>query len=272
VRLIVRPPGAALVDALSEHPERDLIDVHEARREHAVFVGALRAAAVEVVELPAEEHLPDATFVRDTVLAFAAPGIEGPTTLLVAARPGAPTRLTEVPSVVARARHLAGPGAAFVEIAEPGTLDGGDVIVYGDRVAIGVSARTNRRGAEQLASAVQALGYRAFLCPVTDRLHLASAVSAIGARRLIGTAAGYASLEEGGPETAPPDEIQRLVIPDEEVSAANVLKAGRRCFVVRGHPKALELMRAVGEEVVEVELREFTRADGGPTCLVAPIL
>jgi dimethylargininase len=271
VRLIVRPPGAALVDALSEHPERDLIDVHEARREHAAYVAALRAALVEVVTLPAEEHLPDATFVRDTVLAFPAAGTEGPTALLVAARPGAPSRRPEVPSVVARARELAGPGAAFLEIAEPGTLDGGDVITYGERVAVGVSARTNRAGAEQLASAVEAIGYRAFLCPVTDRLHLASAVAPLGARRLIGTAAGYASLEDGGAETAPPDEIQRLVIPDGEVPAASVLKAGGRCFVVRGHPTALELMRAVGEEVVEVELREFTRADGGPTCLVAPI-
>lgn len=271
MRLIVRPPGAALVEALSEHPERDLIDVTHARREHAAYVAALRAAGLEVIELPADDDLPDATFVWDTVLAFPEPGSEGPTTLLVATRPGAPSRRPEVASVVARARELAGPGAAFAEIAAPGTLDGGDVITYGDRVAIGVSARTNREGAGQLASAVEAVGYRAFLCPVIDRLHLASAVSPLGARRMIGTAAGYASLEDAGAETAPADEIQRLVIPDEELPAANVLKAGGRCFLAVGFPTAVQLLRAVGEDVAEVELSEFTRADGGPTCLVAPI-
>jgi dimethylargininase len=271
VRLIVRPPGAALVEALSQHPERDLIDVAQARRQHAAYVAALRDAGLEVDELPADEGLPDATFVWDTVLAFPLQGGDGSTAMVVATRPGAPSRRPEVPSVVARVRELAGPGAAFVEIAAPGTLDGGDVITYGDRVAIGLSARTDGEGARQLAAAVEAIGYRAFLCPVSDRLHLASAVSPLGPRRMIGTAAGYASLEDGGPETAPPDEIQRLVIPDDELPAANVLKAGGRCFVAAGYPTAVGLLRAVGEQAVEVELDEFTRADGGPTCLVAPV-
>ena len=42
-------------------------------------------------------------------------------------------------------------------------------------------------------------------------------------------------------------------------------------FVASGHPRAVALMREAGEDVVEVELDEFIRADGGPTCLVAPI-
>lgn len=268
VRLIMRPPSDALRRALSAHPERDRIDPARARREHAAYVAAIEATGVHVTLLPFEPDQPDACFTWDTVLAFARPG-GGSTILLVAARPGEASRRSEVASVLACARVMA-PDSEVVEIAEPGTLDGGDVITYGRRVAIGISARTNEAGARQLAAAVQRIGYQAFSCPVNDRLHLASAVTPIGPRRLIGTASGFASLDAAGPQVAP-DDIERLAIPEDEVGGANVLAIGGRCFIARGYPIAVEAVRTAGESVVEVELDEFLRADGGPTCLVAPV-
>ena len=256
--------------ALSEHPERDRIDPDRAARQHAAYVRALESAGVQVVLLAPEADLPDACFTWDTVLAFPRAGTEAPTALLVAARPGEPSRRPEVGSVLDCARRL-DPAARVVEIQEPGTLDAGDVIVYGNRLAIGVSARSNREGGIQLAEAVRQIGYRAFLCPVDDRLHLASAVTPLGARRLIGTRAGFASLDAAGEEVAPQGEIERLVIPDEEIVAANVLAIAGRCFVNRGYPRAVAALHRAGETVVEVDLDEFTRADGGPTCLVAPV-
>ncbi|TMG42961.1 MAG: hypothetical protein E6H90_12960 [Chloroflexi bacterium] len=268
VRLIMRPPSDALRRALSGHPHRDRIDPGRARAEHTAYVRALEDAAVAVTLLPPEADMPDACFTWDTLLAFPSPG-DGKTALLVAARPGAPSRRREVASVLGCARRLA-PGADVVEIRDPGTLDGGDVITYGTRVAIGVSARTNEAGARQLASAVGRFGYHAFLCPVDDRLHLASAITPLRARRLIGTQSGFRSLDAAGPDTAP-DDVERLLIPDAAVGGANVLAAGGRCFVARGFPEAATALLSAGESVVEVELDEFLFADGGPTCLVAPI-
>ena len=266
VRVIMRPPSPALRRALSQHPDRDRIDPERAVREHTAYVRALQAAGVAVTLLPAED-LPDACFSWDTLLAI--PGMDGRTALLVAARPGAPSRRPEVASVLACARTLA-PGAEVMEIREPGTLDGGDVITFGTRMAIGVSARTNRAGAQQLADAVRPLGYRAFLCPVEDRLHLASAITPLRPGRLIGTRSGFRSLDAAGPEVAPSD-VERIFLADDDLPAANVLAAGGRCFVAHGFPAAVEAMTKAGESVVEVELDEFLRADGGPTCLVAPI-
>ena len=268
MRLIMRPPGDALRRALSGHPDRDRIDPERARAEHAAYVRALEAAGVAVTLLPPEVDMPDACFTSDTVLAFSRPG-DLQTALVVATRPGAPSRRPEVRSVLACARGMA-PDAEVVEIRDPGTLDGGDVIIYGGCVAIGVSARTNEAGARQLAGAAARFGYRPFLCPVDDRLHLASAITPLGARRLIGTRSGFASLDAAEPEVAP-DDVERLVIPDAAVGGANVLAAGGRCFVARGFPAAVRALASAGESVVEVELDEFLFADGGPTCLVAPI-
>lgn len=264
----MRPPSRALRRALSQHPERDRIDPKRALREHAAYVAAIQAAGVAVTVLAAAPDQPDACFTWDTMLAFARPD-GGPTVLLVAARPGEASRRPELASVLECARGMA-PAAELAEIREPGTLDGGDVITYGARIAIGISTRTNEAGARQLAALVQRIGYQAFLCPVDDRLHLASAVTPIGPRRLIGTASGFESLDAAGPEVAP-DDVERLVIREDEVAGANVLAAGGRCFIAMGCPGAVETLRRAGESVVEVELDEFLRADGGPTCLVAPV-
>jgi dimethylargininase len=281
MKVIVRPPGEAFRHALSEHPDRDTIDLALAGEQHAAFVAELRAAGVSLVELPADDRLADACFVSDVLITLpaaapAAPaacetGAAGPAVLAVATHPGAPSRRPEVAAVLAAARGLVGPSCTVTAIAAPGTLDGGDVIVYGDRVAIGLSGRTDRRGAEQLAGLVRAAGYRPYLCPVEGRLHLASWVSVVRPDLLIGVAGGFASLDAAGPDVAPQSEIARIVLPDDEVVAANVLPLGGRVFVAAGNPRAAAALRTAGEEVVEADLSEFTKADGGPTCLISHV-
>ena len=81
----------------------------------------------------------------------------------------------------------------------------------------------------------------------------------------MGTAAGFESLAAAGAAQA----VERLLLDDDDLPAANVLAAGGRCFMAAGYPRAAKLLRESGEDVVEVELDEFTKADGGPTCLVA---
>jgi len=272
VKVIVRPPGEAFRRALSEHPDKASIDPQAARRQHAGFVAALHEAGVEVVVLPADDELPDACFVSDVLLTLPRAGdAGGPAVVAIATRPGAPSRRPEVTAVLELARGLVDPACRVEELAAPATLDAGDVIVYGDRVAIGLSGRTNRAGAERLAELVRAAGYRAFLCPVSGRLHLASWVTVVRPDLLVGVAGGFASLDAGGVDVAPPSEIERIVLPDDEVAAANVLPLGGRVFVPAGCPTAVAALRVAGEQVVELDLGEFTKADGGPTCLVAHV-
>jgi dimethylargininase len=268
VKVIVRPPTEAFSRALSSHPDRGLIDPDRASWQHRRFVAALEEARIDVVVLPPEPDLPDAAFVSDTMVALADPGRASPG-VIVMTRPGAPSRRREVASVEAALRSMIPAGARVDRIEPPATLDGGDVVVYGDRIAIGVSARTDRLGAERLAAIAQSVGYRAFLCPVLDRLHLATAVTALGPSRLVGTRAGFASLEAADGEAL--DGVERVVVPETEGAAANVLSQGGLVFVLAGHPVLAGMLRDRGEHVVEVDLDEFVRADGGPTCLVAVV-
>ena len=265
--VIVRAPGAAFRDAISNHPDHHLIDVPRALRQHAAFCSALENAGIPLLRLADESNLPDATFVSDTLVALAPPASGGPAVVIVAL-PAVESRRLEVESVVRAALEKLPAATRVVRVEAPGTLEGGDVVVYGDRIAIGLSARTNAVGARVLADAAISLGYRPFLCPVTDRLHLATAVTAVDAHTLIGTATGFASLDAAGPEAAPAAGFTRLVLPDDELMGANVLALAGHVFLGSGNPTAVGLLRQTGLTVDEVDLGEFALADGGPTCLV----
>ena len=265
--ILVRPPGPAFRDAISNHPDRNRIDVSRARAQHAAFCGALEDAGLSLLRLPEDPDLPDATFVSDSLVALA-PLLPGRAPVAIVARPALASRRLEVESVVrAAVAHLPG-NTQVVRVEDPGTLEGGDVIVFGDRIAIGLSGRTNVLGARVLAGAARSLGYRPFLCPVADRLHLATAVTAVAPDTLIGTAAGFASLDAAGPDAAPAGQVRRLLLPDEELPGANVLTLGGQAFLGARNPTATRLLRETGLPVHELELDEFALADGGPTCLV----
>ena len=265
--VIVRPPGHAFLDAISTHPDRHLIDVWRVHAQHGAFCAALEDAGLPLLRLPEEPDLPDATFVSDTLVALA-PILPDRLPVVVVARPAVASRRLEVDSVLRATLASLPAGVRVVPVEDPGTLEGGDVVIFGHRVAIGLSARTNVLGASALADAARSLGYRPFLCPVTDRLHLATAVTAVAPDALIGTAAGFASLDAAGPDAAPAGVIRRLLLPDEEVLGANVLALGGHAFLGSGNPTAARLLRETGLEVHELELDEFALADGGPTCLV----
>jgi N-dimethylarginine dimethylaminohydrolase len=248
--VIVRPPGAAFRDAISTHPDRLRIDVSRARAQHASFCRALEDAGVPLLRLPEEPDLPDATFVSDTLIALSRPLLPG-TAVIVAARPALAARQPEVSSVLRAAIDHLPAGTRIELVKDPGTLEGGDI-----------------RGAMVVAARARHLGYRVFTVRVTDRLHLATAVTPVGPDTLIGTAAGFASLDAAGPDIAPPDEIRRLLLPDAELPGANVLALNGRAFLASGNPTAARLLQETGLAVHELELDEFALADGGPTCLV----
>lgn len=68
------------------------VDLEKAQREHEVYVGVLKQKlGLEVIELPADESLPDCVFVEDAAV------VCGDTALIT--RPGAESRRKEVNKV-----------------------------------------------------------------------------------------------------------------------------------------------------------------------------
>ena len=243
---LVRPPGDSYVRAISSTAAR--IDVTLARAQHAEYCQALAAAGLAVETLPPDERYPDSCFMQDPAMVIAGRAI--------ICRPGAPTRRGEE---VSAAAWLAGRLPATVRIEDPGTLEGGDVLVLPDRVLVGESARSNASGIRQLAAILTPFSLPVIPVPVGANLHLLSGVAYLGGNRLLAVD-GFAALPAfAGLEVIP--------VPAEESYAANVLALGDHVIMPAGYPRVAAALRVCGLDVLPVPTSEFAKADGGVTCL-----
>ena len=149
------------------HIKRVPIDVEVARAQHRGYGNALRLNGCEVVELPAEADLPDSVFVEDA--AFILPEVA------VITRPGVDSRRREAESI---ARALE-PYRELIFIREPATVDGGDVLVLGKNIYVGLSTRSNQEAIDQLNALLAEFGYTAMGLVLRDCLHLKTAVTRV---------------------------------------------------------------------------------------------
>jgi dimethylargininase len=249
MRAIVRPPGGSFRDALSAQTPRPTIDVERAQHQHAAYRDALRAAGVEVLELPPDDRFPDSCFVQDCAVIWEQ--------VAVIARPGTPSRQGEEEAIrqvlVARQTHR------VVQVRPPGTLEGGDVLVLGSRVVVGISGRTNRAGLAQLREVLEPEGAAVEGLLVPEGLHLLSGITHLGHGVLLATELYADAPVFGG--------LEVIRVPQEEAPAANALGIVSRVILPAGFPRTARLVAERGLEVVPVDLSEFAKADGGATCL-----
>lgn len=230
------------------HLAREPIDVARAREEHAAYERALAALGFEVQRIPATPEFPDSVFVEDAAVVL--------DEIAVLTRPGAPSRRPELPTVCEALSALRPVRA----VEAPATLDGGDVLVLDREIVVGLSARTDAAGAEQLAALVAPFGYRVRAVPVTACLHLKSAVTRAGERTLVLNPAWVDAASFAGWEL--------VTVDPGEPAAANVLYAewSDVALAAAGFPRTVERLMRRGLTVRTVPAFELAKAEGGVTC------
>lgn len=211
------------------------------------YVDALTACGVGVTVLGALEGYPDAHFVEDAAVVAR----EG----AVVTRPGAPSRRGEVSSIAAALQ----PMRRLVHIRSPGTIDGGDVLRVGRHFFIGLSDRTNASGAGQMGSALAEFGYTWSTVPVAAGLHFKSSVNAVGEKTLLTTRPFGDHPALAG--------FNRIVVPAQEEYAANTLLVNGHLIMPAGFPDTRRQLKTLDKPIVEVDVSEFRKMDGGLTCL-----
>jgi dimethylargininase len=226
--------------------ERRPIDLARAEAQHARYCEALASLGLELVALPGDARFPDCCFVEDAAVVL--------DEIAVVTRPEAPSRRGETDAVAdALARHR-----PLVRVAEPATLDGGDVLRLGRRIFVGRTARTNAAGIEALRAAVEPHGYGVTAVEVSGCLHLKSAATALGPDAVL--------VHSPWIDPAPLRGIELVSVPADEPLAANVLALGRHAVAHVGFPRTLDLLARRGFTVVPVDVSEFLKAEAGVTC------
>jgi dimethylargininase len=250
---VTRVPSERLGECELSYMEREAIDVGRARAQHAAYVEMLRRAGAEVVILPALDEMADAVFVEDTAIVLDEVAIVAPM--------GAASRRGETEAIVDTLRAYR-PVRALVA---PATLDGGDVLHVGRTLFVGQTPRTNRAALEQLRAIVAPLGYAVIGVPVTKCLHFKSGCTTIGPETVLVNPEWVAPSVFGDRQIVTIDPVEpwganSLMIRDHVVIPASVPRTRNRV------ERAL-VKQGWGGTVVEIDVSEFQKAEGGVTCM-----
>ena len=244
---ITRRPGKNFAQGITTSPQLGAPDYARMLTQHEVYEEALRSLGMEIIQLEQLPGFPDAYFVEDTAVIIPE--------LAVITHPGALTRRGEETSI-ARVLTQYRP---IVHIQPPGTVEGGDVFVVGKRLFIGVSERTNLEGARQLAQYTAEHGYSSAILPVGAGLHLKSSANPVREDTLLVTQ-----------EFAERDEFsafKKILIDPDEAYASNTLWANQSLITPAGFPKTREKLSSLGLKIIELDVSEAQKMDGGLTCM-----
>lgn len=249
-RAIVRPPSANFVEGLTT-VDLGLPAYARALEQHEAYCTALQQCGLELLRLEADAAHPDAAFVEDTAVLTER--------CAILTRPGAPSRQGEGARV---SELLTEHYSELNNIVEPGTLDGGDICEAEDNFFIGISARTNEAGAQQLAGLLASFGYTSSLVDVRGVqgiLHLKSGLAYLGDNRLAVIEALQNREEVRGYEL--------VSVNTTEEYAANCVRVNDHVLVAAGHPAFEEKLQDLGYQTIALDMTEFQKMDGGLSCL-----
>jgi len=249
-KAIVRQPSENFADGLTS-ADLGVPDPGKAVVQHRAYCEALVRCGLELIELEADPGYPDSTFVEDTAMLTER--------CAVIMRPGAPSRTGEI---VSMAETLGRFYDRLDRIEPPGTIDGGDVCQIENHFVIGISERTNEEGARQLSKYLEAAGFNSGHIDIRGTrglLHLKSGITYLGENRVLvtETLAGEKQLQG----------FELVDVPRGEEYAANCIRVNDHVLFAAGFPKTKATLTELGYNLIELEMSEFEKMDGGLSCL-----
>lgn len=245
---IVRTPAPTLVKGITSAPELGVPDYKKALKQHQDYIKALEKCGVQVRVLEKDDQYPDSCFVEDVAVCTRA--------FAMVTSPGAATRKGEekdIPQVLSNYYEN------IEKIEAPGTLEGGDVMMVKDHYYIGLSDRTNRKGAEQFITALEKYKMTGSIVEMKEMLHLKTGLAYLEDNILL-VAGEFRQNEEFSSFT-------RIEIPEDEGYAANCIRVNDYVLVPEGFEKTRKKIEAAGLKVISVDTSEYRKLDGGLSCL-----
>jgi dimethylargininase len=257
-RVVICSPSDAYfgVSDCEAHNFNETADPQRTRAQFARLVSILESAGCDVVDRPELEGHPNSVFTRDASLCT--PGG------FIKLRMGLESRRGEEEWMARILASLDEPLAG--EIRDPGTAEGGDVILAGDVAFVGRSKRTNDEGIEQIAALLAGMNYEVRTVPVPDGyLHLGGVMSAIGPRKLVCCSTQVPGEVLEGFEVAD--------VPFRGPSSGNVICLAPNEVVANAaeNGETIAVLESRGVAVHAIDLSEFRKGAGGPTCLILPV-
>jgi dimethylargininase len=245
---IVRTPGRSIVEGLSDSKTLGLPNYEQAIIQHQSYIDALTKCGLDVFVLESCEEYPDSTFVEDVALIT-------PNCAIIT-RPGVASRRGEVNEI----EYILKQKFNNIEAIEaPGTIEGGDIMMVGDHYYIGLSERTSFKGAKQIIQILNKYDMSGSTISLKKILHLKTGLSYLEKNNLVvcGELINDSSFEQFNP----------IEIPEKESYAANCIWVNGSVIIPLGYPTTKQRIENAGYPVIETDVSEFQKLDGGISCL-----
>jgi dimethylargininase len=223
-------------------PDYDL-----ALKQHKKYCQALKNCGFDLIVLEKDPEFPDSSFVEDTAVVNEK--------CAVITRPGDIRRRGEekkIKKVLSRYRKIE-------TIKKPRTMDGGDVLRIRNKYYIGLSQRTNQQGGEQLSKILKKYGFDSVFVKVSEMLHLKSGVSYLNR--------GVIIIREEISSLTCFKNFHKITVSPQESYAANCVFMNGSVLMPAGFPETFKKLKSEGFNIIELQISEFEKMDGGVSCL-----
>ena len=246
-RAIVKTPCKNMVNGIST-ANLGKPDYSLALTQHKDYIQVLKKCGLEVSILDPDENFPDSTFVEDTCLIT-------PRCAIIT-HPGAASRRGETIQISKTIKELDLP---CENIQNPGTLDAGDIMMVKDHYFAGLSDRTNSEGASQLNRLLKKYGLTSSNIALKSVLHLKTGISYLENNNLLAFGEFLTHPLLSG--------FNIMAVDPDESYAANSVWINGNVLVPMGFPKTCKMIKNAGYQIIEVDVSEFQKLDGGLSCL-----
>jgi dimethylargininase len=256
-QVVVAAPDTNYVDIvnLAAHNITAKADLLLAQQQHTNLVAAMRDFGAQVHVLGQLVNHPNSLFTQDTSFVTN----EG----YISLRMGLPTRSAEANWMNNFLDSLGVPCVG--KLADAETAEGGDLIMGGKVIFVGISTRTNAAGAAKLRQIGESLGYEVRIASVPQPyLHIGGAMSVIAPDTVLAVENVFPNNFFAG--------FNVIWVPQGDFISGNVITLGNKKLIANAkNIAAIELLTLAGFEVIGLELTEFTKGTGGPSCLILPL-
>lgn len=248
-KILARRPSPNLAEGLTTSSHLGVPDYNLAMWQYENYLQCLRDEGLAVKLLDYDSRFPDGHFVEDPIIIFHE--------MAFLCRSGALSRRHEGESILP---HLTGLRIERMDN-HNAFMDGGDVLFCADRVLVGISERTNRAGAEALHRALKTVkpDIRLDCVEFSGVLHLKSGITEVAPNILVHDPALKTDYNF--------DWAELITLPAEEGYAADLMPINDAIFIVKGFPTVKAIAEKYTQKVIELDMSEFRKMDGGLTCL-----
>lgn len=247
--VIVRVPSKSISEGLTSANEGKPI-YEKALVQHENYVSALTKCGVNVTVLEPKDEFPDACFVEDVALCTSK--------CAIITRPGAETRRAEA-ALEDMHEALRKFYDNIEEIKAPGTIEAGDIMMVGDHFYIGLSARTNEEGANQMIEILEKYGLSGEKVTMEEMLHLKTGLAYLENNNLL--VAGEFKTKDTF------EKFNKIEVEMDEAYGANCIWVNDTVIVPEGYPNVQKKIEDLGYKVLVVDTSEYRKIDGGLSCL-----